>query len=121
MGKITCDDCGTVNDDIMADCELCGASLHEEKEAREEKTQKMLAPIAWGGLALLMTGVFFAQLLWSEAKHKARWDDTPGRRVRGDDLLEIAYFEGNFLLILAAVGGVGLVGYLAYRHYFGDE
>ncbi len=47
--RITCDDCGTLNPPNLAQCELCGESLHEEQERAER-----------GNLAIL---VFFAVCL----------------------------------------------------------
>ena len=110
MGKITCDDCGTVNDDVLGDCELCGASLREEKERREERIQKLLAPVAWTGLAVLIAGFLFVSFLWSSARYQDGLHD----RTTGLDVFEVLQGSGGLLVGLAVAGAVVFVGLAMY-------
>lgn len=46
MSKLTCDDCGTVNDERRGTCELCGESLREEAGRRQKRSLFVLVPVA---------------------------------------------------------------------------
>ena len=108
MGELTCDDCGTINDDSRSSCELCGGSLSEEKESRDRLRDLLVAPLAWLGLTVVFFLVCAGDFLWT----KARYSANPSRRPSGFDLMEMLQHPSQFA-IPAAIVTVLVVGGIA--------
>lgn len=111
MGELTCDDCGTINQDSRSTCELCGESLSEEEQRREERKHRWLAPIAWIGGGIFLFAIFFAQNVWWQATRK---DIRHDNRASGLDLLEVLT-EPTGALIIAGIMTASVVGFGIYQ------
>lgn len=113
MGELTCDDCGTINDDSRPTCELCGASL-----AQEEKRQRAwLAPIAWIGVAVFLFLFFLGDHLWWRATRRRY----PHDRAGGLELIEVLAEPSGLLVVAGLLTAVALIAMGVARHVTGND
>ncbi len=110
MGELTCDECGTINDDSQSNCELCGESLAEEAQRREAREHRWLAPIAWTGAGLFVFAFFFGQYVWRHAKRV----DPPRDRASLQDVVQVLTNSTGGLIIAGAATAV-IIGVGIYK------
>ena len=107
MTDIECDDCGSLNPEGADQCELCGASLEEEKARKVRRKNLLLAPLAWGTAAVLLFGVIYISSAW----WLARMQRPLHRRPSSMDLFSILNDSAGIALAsgvvtLLVLGGV---------------
>jgi hypothetical protein len=110
MGELTCDDCGTINHDSRSTCELCGESLAEEEQRREERKHRWLAPFAWTGAGIFLFVIFYGGQVW----WRARRVDYPRSRASAQDILQVMT-NSTGVLIISGLATAVVVGFGVYK------
>jgi hypothetical protein len=116
MPRLTCDDCGTLNGAHRSTCELCGASLSDEKREQSSSSNPLLAPFAWGFAALVLFGFFFLSSAWMTAK----FESTGHRNVTGVEFFGALNNPGEHVVWAAIFTGVVLLGRFLYTRFSSD-
>jgi uncharacterized protein (DUF983 family) len=105
MEEITCDDCGTLNEARRDQCELCGASLDEEKERRER----------WGQLLMLPVGyVFISGMVFVSIVDFATISEDTGRHRSILDVFGALHRGGWSMVLTSMIVGAIITGGLAW-------
>ncbi|MGM0557430.1 MAG: zinc finger Ran-binding domain-containing protein [Myxococcota bacterium] len=116
MARLTCDDCGTLNSPHRSTCELCGASLSEEKREQSNASNPLLAPFAWGFAAAALFGFFFLSSAWFSAKYNS----PSTRHVSGIELFGALNNPGEHVVSAAIFTAIALVGGFLYTKFVRD-